>query len=179
MGDSTIEVLLPFGRRTNVEWCYLLGNFGVRVEGERRVLTLPPKLLGFDSITGMGLPHYGGIVHYDVPVESHGGEVIAFTPHYRAGVISVEVDGEKAGHIAYPPYAISLGELPAGKHTITFSLYLSRHNAFGAVHCADEKCQWKGPGWWRTDGDSWTDSYRLLPEGLLTAPRILEDRKEH
>ena len=32
-GRNVLELRLPFGERTNTEWCYLLGDFGVRVEG--------------------------------------------------------------------------------------------------------------------------------------------------
>lgn len=34
-GDTVIEAEWPFGRRTNLEWCYLLGSFGVRPAGRK------------------------------------------------------------------------------------------------------------------------------------------------
>lgn len=40
-GTNVLELVLPFGRRTNVEWCYLLGDFGVRACGREAVLTAP------------------------------------------------------------------------------------------------------------------------------------------
>ena len=173
-GSHQIEVELPFGRRTSTEWCYLLGNFGVKVEGAYRSLVAAPRLLGFDDITRIGLAHYGGEVAYRIPVTTRGGEVFVETPHYRAAVVRVEVDGERVGHIAYPPYKLSLGRLSAGEHTVTVRCYISRHNAFSPLHCADEFLGWKGPSWWQNAGDKFTESYRLLPEGLLSAPRFTE-----
>ena len=173
-GDNTIEVELPFGRTTSVEWCYLLGRFGVSLSGTVRRLTAAPAVLGFDDITRMGLPHYGGVVTYHIPVETHGGELIVETPHYRAVVIKAAVDGEDKGHIAYQPYRLSLGKPAAGKHTVSLSLYISRHNAFGYLHHTDPDLKWKGPDAWRSKGDAWTESYRVLPEGLISAPIISE-----
>jgi hypothetical protein len=84
------------------------------------------------------------------------------------------VDGEKVGHIAYPPYKLSLGRLAAGEHTVTVRCYISRHNALSPLHCADEFLGWKGPSWWQNAGEKYTEAYRLLPEGLLSAPRFTE-----
>ena len=173
-GENTIEVALPFGRTTAIEWCYLLGRFGVSVSGTARRLTAMPVTLGFDDITRMGLPYYGGVVTYHIPVESHGGELTVETPHYRAATIGVALDGQSVGHIAYQPYRLSLGTPVAGQHMVSLSLYISRQNAFGHVHHADENIRWIGPDAWRSKGNAWTESYRLRPEGLLSAPIISE-----
>ncbi len=177
-GENTIEVELPFGRTTSIEWCYLLGRFGVTVVGATRRLTAAPQTLGFDSITGQGLAHYGGIVTYEIPVETKGGELIVETPHYRAAVIKVALDGEDRGHIAYQPYRLSLGTPAAGKHTVSLSLFISRQNAFGHVHHANQHgIKWYGPNAWRSEGNEWTESYRLYPEGLLSTPIISESEE--
>ena len=42
------------------------------------------------------------------------------------------------------------------------------------VHLADGKHPYQSPGVWRTSGDSWTFEYRLLEEGILTAPWLYE-----
>ncbi len=174
-GENSIQIVVPFGATTNIEWCYLLGRFGVCVSGAARRLTAAPQKLGFDSITGMGLAHYGGVVTYQIPVESHGGELVVEVPHYRAAVIKVAIDGEDKGYIAYQPYRLSLGKVPAGQHTVALSLFISRQNAFGHVHHANhQNVGWYGPNAWRSEGRDWTESYRLEPEGLLSAPIISE-----
>ena len=171
-GVSTIEVELPFGRRTNVEWCYLLGSFGVRMQGEERVLTALPEKLGFDDITRQGLPHYGGNVVYRLPIETAAGELTVKVPHYDGAAIRVSLDGEDKGHVAYAPYVLSLGEVEAGAHTLELTLLGSRQNAFGPLHLADEKEKWIGPDAWRSTGSRWTESYRLRSIGIRTRPEV-------
>ena len=172
-GNNTIEVTLPFGRRTNVEWCYLLGDFGVQVSGEFRQLTALPEALGFDDVTRQGLAHYGGNITYHIPVTTSGGGLTLAVPHYAGAAVRVEI-GDAVHYIAYPPYRLELSVLSAGTYRIDLTLLGNRHNCFGPLHLADSKEAWIGPNAWRSTGDRWTDSYRLKPLGLLSAPRIIE-----
>ncbi len=43
---------------------------------------------------------------------------------------------------------------------------------FGAIHNADEKCSWQGPGAWRTDGEEWSEDYVLHRHGVLAQPTV-------
>jgi hypothetical protein len=170
-GKNVLTIKLPFDERTDVECCYILGDFGTKVVGSHGVITSLPEKLSYNRIDAQGLAFYGGCVSYDIPLElSEDTELALKTMHYRAGVMTVEVDGKKVDTIAYPPYVASLGKLSAGKHVVTVNAYISRYNCFGNVHCADEKYKWLGPDCWRTTDSNWTYEYRLLPEGLLTTP---------
>ena len=174
-GQSVIEITWPFGKRTNPEWCYLLGQFGVKVLGQEKILTTLPKQLAFDDITVQGLPFYGGNVTYHIPVSTSGGRLQVNVPHYAGALMKLAVDGNVAGRIVYPPYTLSLDGLDAGTHRLDLTLYGNRQNCFGAVHLADQCLSWLGPPSWRTEGDSWTYEYRLTPIGVRTAPRITEE----
>ena len=176
-GENTIEVELPFGKRTNVEWCYLLGDFGVKIDGERRTLIARTPRLGFDDVTRQGLVHYGGNIDYVIPFASEGGEVRVTAPHYTGAAIRVALDGESKGYIVYSPYTLSLGTPDAGAHTLTLTVLGNRENAFGPLHKADDKDLWIGPNAWHTTGAGWTESYRIKPLGLRTEPRIEEIEK--
>ena len=172
-GQNTLRVTIPFGKRSNCEAMYLLGNFGVRVTG--RVLTVIPlpEKLGFSDIVYQGLPFYGGVVSYHLPIElEEDSDTIIKIPHYCAAVNTVEVDGKKAATIAYPPYASDIGVLQAGKHMITVNSYISRRNCFGDVHNADEKFSWQGPSAWVTTNHLWTYEYRLKREGIISTPLL-------
>ena len=168
-GDSAIEVVLPFGRRTNVEWCYLLGAFGVRLQGENRTLTALPKQLGFDDITRQGFAHYGGNISYILPIETEAGELVVKVPHYDGAAVRVSLDGTDKGYIVYAPYEHALGHVEAGAHRLKLTLLGNRQNAFGPVHLADDK-EWIGPDAWRSTGSRWTESYRLTRVGIRTRP---------
>jgi hypothetical protein len=172
-GENIIETVLPFGRRIGMEWCYLLGNFGVQVMGEHRILTPPPAMLGFDSVVHQGLAHYGGNITYHIPFESNGGAIAVTVPHYAGAAVKVELDGQ-TGYIVYPPYRLELGAVPKGAHTLNITLLGTRYNSFGPIHLADPLYNWFGPNSWRTEGARWTDSYRLKPLGILSAPQIEE-----
>lgn len=172
-GENIIEITLPFGRRTNIEWCYLLGSFGVQVLGEYRILTQAQPLLGFDDVTKQGLAHYGGNITYHIPIETSGGSIAVSVPHYSGAAVKAELDVQK-GYIAYPPYRLELGAVPAGSHTLKLTLLGNRFNCFGPIHLADPTYYWMGPNSWRTTGSSWTESYRLRPLGIRSAPIIEE-----
>ena len=172
-GENVIEVKLPFGRRTNIEWCYLLGDFGVQVWGESRCLTVLQNQLGFDDVTKQGLAHYGGNITYHIPLQTDGGAVSVTVPHFFGTAVKVTLD-EQQGYIAYPPYRLDLGTPSAGSHMLKLTLLGNRHNCFGAVHLADPIYRWLGPDSWRTRDSLWTESYRLKPLGIISAPIIEE-----
>ncbi len=174
-GANVLELTQPFGRRINLEWCYLLGDFGVSVKGEHRSIGKKPTMLGFDDITHQGLAHYTGNITYNVEIETNGGNVELAVPHYAGAAVKVEL-ADKKDYIIYPPYTLSLGRLPAGKHTVKLTLLGNRYNAFGALHLADAERFWLGPDMWHTKGAEWTESYRFRPLGILSAPRITETK---
>ena len=173
-GENILEVQLPFGKRTNVEWYFLLGDFGVQLFGEQRVMVPLQDFLGFDDITRQGLVHYGGNVTYKLPITTEGGNVTVQVPHYAGAAVKAKL-AEQEGHIVYAPYKLTFRDVPAGQHILELTLLGHRHNSFGPVHLADEKNLWIGPDAWRSVGESWTESYRLKPVGITSAPRITEE----
>lgn len=172
-GENIIEVTLPFGCRTNVEWCYLLGDFGVRVLGEYRELIPVQSVLGFDDVTKQGLAHYGGNITYHIPVTTTGGRLRITAPHFAGTAIRVEL-GDRKEYIAYPPYVLELDNVPAGEHMLDLTLLGNRQNCFGPMHLANLRERWIGPDAWRSRGDRWTESYRLRELGILSTPIIEE-----
>ena len=172
-GENTLRVTIPFGERSNCEAMYLLGDFGVRVCGRLLTVTALPEKLGFSDLTYQGLPFYGGEVSYHMPISVEEDFDAAITvPHYTAAVNTVSVDGERKATVAYPPYIADLGKLTKGEHTVTVTSYISRRNAFGDIHNADEKYYWQGPRAWTTQGSLWTYEYRLRRTGVISTPII-------
>ena len=173
-GENLLTVTLPYAKRVSLERMYLLGEFGVSVNGEETRIVPMPASVGFDDITRIGFPFYSGVFSYEIPFASNGGALTLAVPHYRGALIAVDLDGTRIGRIAFPPYLLPLGSPAAGKHRLTLSLSVSRQNGFGPLHNADEAHTWEGPGAWRTGGDKWTNSYRLTREGILTKPTVEE-----
>ena len=169
-GENILEITIPIGKRTNTEWCYLLGNFGVTVAGRStRIIPMPEKI-AFGSITNQGMPFYGGNVTYHL--EAEGNSIQVEATRYRGAIIDVKVDGELKGNIVYPPYILKVDGLDGGKHKLDITLYGNRFNCFGAVHMANAMRTWHGPDAWRTREDEWSYEYILKEVGILTAPVI-------
>ena len=169
-GDHELLLRVRFGNKSDLEWCYLLGDFGVEAMGTETALVVKRDVLALDSIVHQGLPFYGGNVTFKMPFCCEAGEYKLRVPHFRATVLGVEVDGVERGIIAYSPYEIDLGQLTAGSHLLKLTMYGNRINSFGQVHLQDDALTFFGPSTWRTAGDQWTYEYRLKPQGILSSP---------
>jgi hypothetical protein len=171
-GRHELVLTMPYGRATTVEWCYLLGDFGVVVEGSRARVTAPVRELAFGDWTSQGLPFFGGNVTYHCAVAG-GAPLTLRAAKFRAPLLTADLDGRRLGALAFAPFELELGPLAPGDHALDITAYGSRVNTFGCVHNADEHAFWFGPNAWRTTGDDWSYEYRLKPAGLLAAPRLL------
>mgnify|MGYP004651461067 FL=1 len=170
-GKNTIEIEYPFGKRTTLEWCYLLGDFGVCVNGREKTITEMPKLISHDDITRHFLPFYSGKLTYKYTFELAEDCCLSVnTKRYRASAILASIDGGAQTEMSFSPYIAELGECKAGKHTVDITLYIPRTNAFGPVHDTAAKSDYLGPNTWRTSGDKWSYEYNFYEEGLLSAP---------
>ena len=173
-GEHELLLQVKFGAKSDLEWCYLLGDFGVSVQGTDAEIVAPQDTLGFDSIVHQGMPFYGGNVVYTIPFTCTEGEYRLHIPHFCATVLGVEVDGNDCGIIAYSPYETSLGHLTEGEHVLKVTMFGNRINSFGQVHMKDDALTFFGPDTWRTKGDRWTYEYRLKPQGIMAAPILLK-----
>lgn len=171
-GENVINVTLPLGERTATEWCYVLGDFGVRVRGCRKCMIPPEEKLGFGTVTGQGLPFYSGNITYELPFTSPGGECVVRTGTYRGAAVTVSIDGGDEHIVAYEPYKINLGVVSPGEHKLHVKLLGTRHNSFAALHATDYGNDWYGPDKWRTVGEGWCYEYKYRDMGILTSPVI-------
>ena len=182
-GENELIITLPLGHRTETEWCYLLGDFGVKITGRSAVVTKRPEKIAFGDIVTQGFPFYGGNLIYRIPVEVQGNASESGTSsaslHIRSGkyrgvlqTVSLDDSPEKA--IFLPPYQTTFKDVPAGQHELKLKVCGHRRNAFGQVHLSDEKETWLGPDSWRSVNDCWTYDYELVRFGVLNAPIIRE-----
>jgi hypothetical protein len=178
-GENILEVEIPFGKRTNVEWAYLLGDFGVEVYGRFVHIVPAKKELAFGNITVQGLPFYGGNITYHVPIETNGGDLKIRSSQYKGIMQSVSLDQKQECPMLYPPYTVVMNDVEAGKHVLNITLYGHRRNGFGPVHLANLKETWIGPTAWRTVGEAWCYDYMICEEGIMTTPEITETKKEN
>ena len=172
-GENVLEVTIPYGPRTNPEWCYLLGDFGVRVRGSEAYLEEKPEKLGFGDVTLQGLPFYGANITYHIPVEMpRDGALKVHASAYRGALLTVALDGQRKDRIVFPPYDTVLENVPAGSHTVSVTLFGQRCNSFTPVHRVNLHHRHMDPGAWRSKGDDWSYEYNLFSVGILKAPEL-------
>ncbi|MDR1566420.1 MAG: hypothetical protein LBS48_03945, partial [Treponema sp.] len=172
-GKNTLEIAFPYGRKVDVEACFLLGDFGVTLQGTRAVLTEPVRALGFGDITRQGLPFYGGNVSYRLEAESKNGSLVIDATSYRFMLLKVTVDGTDRGVIAYAPYRLTVEGLSPGNHKVDITGFGCRVNTFGQLHnTMGHEGYWWGPNSWRTEGPAWSYEYQFWPQGILKSPEI-------
>lgn len=172
-GENVLTLDIPYGKRTNVEWIYILGEFGVRLCGCDATLVPQQKKLGFGDVTTQGMPFYGANITYSMKVTlPRTGALKVRAPYYRGSLIGVSLDGKREGSIVLPPYTCVIENVAAGEHTLELTVFGNRHNSFAALHQIDSSCRWFGPAAWRTEGDDWCYEYRVKPFGILKSPVI-------
>ncbi len=172
IGENKINVTLPLGERTATEWCYVLGDFGVKLNGCRKCIIEKERLLGFGSVTSQGMPFYSGNVTYTLPFTAEGGECDIRVNAYCGAVVTVSVDGGDEHIVAFEPYVAHIGHIDAGEHTAKVTLYGTRHNSFGSLHAVDFGNNWYGPDKWRTSGEGWMYEYGIRDMGIMASPVV-------
>lgn len=171
-GDNILLVEVPLSKRSNLEWMYLLGDFGVSVSGRLKKLTPPVRELAFGSFTHQGLPFYTGNLTYELDVPAQNGVIELRTDWYAGALIDVLCDGEPRGSIVFSPYTIRLEGLTDGLHRIGLKLYGTRQNGFGPIHHDRYVNYYQDPNSWRSVGQHWSYEYQLKDFGILKAPEI-------
>jgi hypothetical protein len=166
-GAHTIELAFDFTRRTELEWCYLLGDFGVRLAGRHATLTAPVRTLAWGDWTTQGLPFYTGNITYHATRPAVTSEARLHLPKFACPLIDL-VEGDRTSPVAFAPFVAPLH----GAMHIDLVAYGHRFNAFGCVHHADEHLAWVGPAAWRSSGALWQDEFALKRMGILAAPII-------
>ena len=169
-GENVLILTVPIGRRTNLECFYLLGDFGVRVNGTAKTIIPKVEKLGFGDIVPQGLPFYTGNILYKFRVRAEGKFTIR-VPRYRGGLVKVFVDGKDAGNIAFSPYALKIDCAP-GDHDVAVRLYGTRQNGFAQLHHTPGIYFYQSPNSWRSAGDLWCYEYQFKPAGILKSVEI-------
>lgn len=171
-GENVLEIAVPFGRKTPVESCYLLGDFSVEAAGIGCTLAEPVRQLRFGDVTRQGLPFYGGNLTYRMEAELQPGEYQLDVTGYRGHLLRLKVDGQDAGPMAFAPYRISFAVQDAGRHVLELICFGCRINTFGQVHQFNRQEFWWGPDSWRSRDEAWSYEYCLWPQGVLKSPEL-------
>ena len=170
-GTNEIIVKAPIGKRVSLENYFLIGDFGVEVEGAAKTICENKEKIGFGSITNHKMPFYGGNISYFAELDAEEDCKVEFiTNYYRGEFVKVLLDGVDLGNIVIMPYNI-MTEIKKGHHKVEFVLYGNRFNTFGALHNSSDEI-WRDPGCYYAAGTNFTYDYMVKPTGIITSPVI-------
>lgn len=170
-GQNELILKMPFGPGSNVEDCYLLGDFGVRIAGDVAYICRPAQKLGYGDLCAQGLPFYGGCVEYSTQIDTQAGTVEIEVPEYYAALLEIDLDGVKQDVFA-EPYAVRFENVAAGTHSLKITAYGTRINTFGQLHNCNRKEEYFGPKSYRTSGKNWSYVYQFRKTGITVAPIV-------
>jgi len=173
-GINIIQIDMAYGRKTNLEWMYLLGNFGVVVHGAHKHIEDLPDRIFFGSWVTQGLPFYSGNVTYQFKVNQKKDYLKIQVPYYHGALLKVYCDKQEIGNIAFLPNELEVHGFAKGEHTIEITCFSNRNNSFGQVHQAGDYVYWMGADSWRSRGNLWSEEYQLIDFGILTTPGITD-----
>jgi len=178
-GQNVVELRTRFHQGVNLEAIYLLGQFGVRTDGSRSVLTKLPDRLAVGDITKQGLPFYSGPLTYKLPLPvrpADGTRLFIAVPRFQAAVAKVSSAGTPPQYIAWQPYEADVTEAAVDAATLELELVLTRRNTFGPLHQKPLLAPGYGPQNFLTEGEHFSENHMLLPSGLLAPPEFVVKR---
>ncbi|WP_239615479.1 glycosyl hydrolase [Cohnella mopanensis] len=178
-GENVLELRTDFRNETNLEAVYLLGDFGVRLDGVRRTLVALPETVSFGDLTEQGFPFYGGKIRYLIASAAFGplpedGEGATLTlPAFDAACVKVGAAfGGETKMIAWQPYEADITEELRKGEPIGVEVVLTRRNTFGPLHLVPTRIPEYRPFHFLTQGESYSEAYGLIPSGILGVPEV-------
>jgi hypothetical protein len=174
IGRNLLQLGVDFYPHTNLEAVYLLGDFGVRVEGHRAILISKPAKLSIGDITRQGLPFYGGAIIYQAELPSNiGADTVLELEASRFEAACMKVRGKNRDAIlAFKPWRTEISSDMMVNGMLELEVVLTRRNTFGPLHQIPLRAPGYGPGNWITEGKAFSLDYGLYPAGILEPLKI-------
>ncbi len=173
LGRNVITAETDFMRTTNLEALYLIGDFGVRLNGNLCTLTTRPNTLRFGNTDAAAMPFYTGELTYLITPEHYSAlncsdeERVKLTPtEFFGSLIRIQADGMEEQHLIWDPYEADVTEAVRGGKTLRVTVVGTRRNLFGPLHYAPRFYKSCGPERFVSKDAYWTDNYALTNSGL-------------
>ena len=169
-GENKVTVKVAFMRTTNIEALYLIGRFGVKIDGHKRTLTSLPDRVGTDDLINYSMPFYTGRLAYKLGASlfrqpGDGERMILKADRFKGGLVKVVSEG-KLQILAWEPYEADITDAVKNGADIDVVLVQTRRNLFGPLHLVPAIHGAYGPGHFVTGGDMWTDDYSFVASRL-------------
>ena len=165
IGENKLELSAEYDDTLNLECVYIMGDFGVKLDGKKTAISKLPKTLEIGDITHQGLPFYSGTVTYYTGLSN---KTVSVQLDDCFGATSKVGDNKYSEYIAFAPYESEVISLDG---ELKIDVVLTRRNTFGPLHYAPVLCGAYGPEIF-IQTNEYTPNYCLIEQGLLKAPKI-------
>lgn len=181
IGQNKINISCNFSDGINLEALYLLGDFGVALEGACSSLYKQNKTLSLGDITCQGLPFYGAGVHYELgKIEmlcDDDSRIFLEIKEFKGACIKVLSD-EHEKILAFPPYEIDITDIVRAQESLSLELILTRRNTFGPLHQNPNNTGGVDPNSFIRTGDGFMDDgYGLMEQGVFGDIKLMVKSK--
>jgi len=174
-GENVLVQEFEFRDDLDLEALYILGDFSVRLEGNKKILGILPQKISVGNLVGQGLPFYTGGVRYKIPLlEDYSGhqKVLLEVPDFQGACIKVDPGQSNEKIIAWQPNRVEITDNLKGSDELMLEVILTRRNSFGPLHHVPFTFT-TGPQHFLSKGKNFTMNYMLYPSGILENPRLL------
>jgi alpha-L-rhamnosidase len=171
VGENVVEFAGAAGIDTEIENCYVVGDFGLEQNDGFRIVKEPSQVRG-ENLVREGYPFFTGrlILKREVELREVSGRVYLRLDRLDAIVAQIRVNDVQAGILAWKPYLLEITEhLRPGKNRLEIELCTSLHNLLGPHHNKQGETRHFVLQHSWTDVVNWTDDYFFVPVGLTGA----------
>lgn len=178
VGDNIISLRGCYEEDACLENMFILGNFGVDLQGDIATMTVLKDKLSIGSIAGQGLPFYGGNIYYNFKLDLAKKDLhkyeLSFPKLFATGIV-VSVNNKKGKLLGFPEYLEDItDDLHDGKNNISVKLLGSRRNCFGPLHHVATDRIYCGPNKFRPTSENYQSEYNVVDYGLFENPILTE-----
>ena len=159
-GENELQLACAFTEEDGLEPCYLLGEFGVELQGHNKSIVKLPSKIDNRPLQQQFLPFYTGTLTTTLSL-SPGKYQLQF-PNLNCACATVSFGGD-CQTVAFAPYQ---AEGTAGGGQIQIAYSFTRRNLFGPLHLTALRRNGYGPDAFLTEGEDFQMGYGLVEEGI-------------
>jgi hypothetical protein len=182
-GANKLTLSGRFDRRANLESVYLLGEFGVAIDGLSSSIVALPDHLTLGNWGEQGLPFFSGNLTYRSEFIFNSKADLRYFirfPEYKATLIELRLNQSNPLLIGFGNDQVEITScLNDGDNTIAITVLGSRRNTLGPLHLKEDRPEIIGSQSFQYEDEKWQEHLKLVPYGLMKSPVILESTTPH
>ena len=157
--DAQNEIVLKtrYRENSNIEAIYLLGKFGVQLDGAQRILVPLVEHVEVGDLCKQGFPFYSGGITYSFSIPPNAKKLRL----QRIGAACAKVNEQVLG---WDPFEADISDCDG---RVEVELVLTRRNTFGPLHDTVGDRAYNGPDHWITEADEFSSDCIFIPSGFL------------